>query len=272
MNATEMREVIASGGRVYGTLVVSPSPHWPEALARAGLDFVFIDTEHIALDRETVSWMCRAYGSAGLAPIVRIPSPDPFAASGMLDAGAAGIIAPYVETVAQARAMRGAVKLAPLKGERLARVLAGDETPEPELADYLTARGRERLLLLNIESTPAVENLDAILAVPGVDGVIVGPHDLSCSLGEPENYTSERFSAAIQEILSKTRGRGLIAGVHFMNCGPTSLAAEWMKWGCNLLVHHADIVLAARGLAEQLNELRTTFGDTPTGEAPRTII
>lgn len=71
MNVAEMRAKLKGGGRVWGTLVTSPSPHWVGPLAAAGLDFVFIDTEHIALGRETVAWMCRAYAAAGLAPIVR---------------------------------------------------------------------------------------------------------------------------------------------------------------------------------------------------------
>jgi 2-keto-3-deoxy-L-rhamnonate aldolase RhmA len=269
MNVPEIRATLAAGGRVYGTLVVSPSPHWPAHLAGAGLDFVFIDTEHIALGRETVSWMCRAYAAAGIAPIVRVPSPDPFAASGMLDGGAAGIVAPYIETVAQVQAMRGAVKLAPLKGERLERILSGAERPEPQLAEYLAARARERLLLVNIESLPAIRNLDAILAVPDLDGIVVGPHDLSCSLGAPEDYTSKAFSAALRTILEKTRRRGLIAGIHFMSCGPTELAVEWLRWGCNLLIQHADVVYAARGLAGELAAIRKAFGEKPAGEAGR---
>ncbi|HOX04803.1 MAG TPA: aldolase/citrate lyase family protein [Planctomycetota bacterium] len=269
MMVPEIRAKLCAGGRIYGTLVVSPSPHWPVHLAGAGLDFVFIDTEHIALDRGTVSWMCRAYAAAGIAPIVRVPSPDPFAASGMLDGGAAGIIAPYIETVEQVQLMRGAVKLAPLKGERLARILSGAERPEPELAEYLGARARERLLLVNIESLPAIENLDAILAVPDLDGIVVGPHDLSCSLGAPEDYTSPAFSAVLREILEKTRRRGLIAGIHFMSCGPTELAVEWLRWGANLLIQHADVVYAVRGLAAELGAIRAAFGDKPAGEAGR---
>lgn len=269
MNTTDIHAKLAAGGQVYGTLVVSPSPHWPAHLAQAGIDFVFIDTEHIALDRGTVSWMCRAYGAAGLAPIVRVPSPDPFAASGMLDGGAAGIVAPYIETVEQVQAMRGAVKFAPLKGERLVRILCGAERPEPQLADYLAARARERLLLVNIESVPAIRNLDAILAVPDLDGVVIGPHDLSCSLGAPENYTSAAFSAAIREIFEKTRRRGLIAGVHFMSCGPTELAVKWLGWGANLLIQHADVVYAARGLAAEIGAIRQALGDKPAGEIGR---
>src|SRR5258708_17105307 len=149
---------------VFGTLIVSPSPMWPRALEGSGLDFVFIDTEHIALDRVQVSWMCQAYSRMGLPPIVRIPSPDPFEATKMLDGGAAGIIAPYIETAEQAQALRGAVKLRPIKGRRLEDRL--EEKPfEPELEQYVHGRNTQALIL-NIESVPPLEALDEILAVP----------------------------------------------------------------------------------------------------------
>ena len=140
------------------------------------------------------------------------------------------------------------------------------ERNRPSLAEYLAARARDRLLLVNIESVPAIENLDAILAVPDLDGVVVGPHDLSCSLGAPEDYTRPAFSQALRTILEKTRQRGLIAGVHFMNCGPTPLAIEWMRMGCNLLIQHADLVYAARGLAGDLAAIRAAFGEKSAGD------
>ncbi|MCC6494547.1 MAG: aldolase, partial [Pirellulales bacterium] len=180
-------------GRVYGTLVTANSPVWPGMLARTGLDFVFIDTEHVPLDRETVSWMCRTYGALGLAPVVRIGSPCPVAACQMLDGGAAGVIAPYVETPDQVRALVGAVKHRPVKGGRLPGVIAGGAECEPALRTYLDRRNSAQLCIVNIESTPALERLDEILAVDGLDVVLIGPHDLSCSLGVPEQYDHPRF-------------------------------------------------------------------------------
>src|SRR3982751_3036250 len=101
MTSQQLRAALRGDQRVIGTLIVSDSPRWPGQIAQIGLDFVFIDTEHVALDRIPLAWMCQAYTALGLPAIVRIPSPDPFAATMALDAGAAGIVAPYVETVAQ---------------------------------------------------------------------------------------------------------------------------------------------------------------------------
>jgi len=247
---------LRGGELLFGTLVVSPSPMWPKVLEGSGLDFVFIDTEHIALDRAQVSWMCQTYARMGLPPIVRIPSPDPFEATKMLDGGAAGIIAPYVETAAQAQELRGAVKLRPIKGHRLAECLGGAAF-EPELEEYVRGRNNQALIL-NIESVPAIEALDGILAVPDVDAVLIGPHDLSCSLGIPEQYAHPKFREAVHTIFRKARAAGVGAGIHFW--GDLELEADFVRDGANLLIHSADISLFQKYLRLELGALKQILG------------
>jgi 4-hydroxy-2-oxoheptanedioate aldolase len=187
MNSNQLRQHLRAGETVFGTLIVSPSPRWPDAVRSCGLDFVFIDTEHIALDRAQLSWMCQTYAALGMPPIVRISSPDPYAATMALDGGAAGVVAPYVEAPEQVQALRGAVKLQPIKGRKLEQMLGGAPV-EAELDAYIRDGAENRLLIVNIESGPAIEALDKILAVPGLDAVLIGPHGLSCNLGVLERY------------------------------------------------------------------------------------
>jgi len=97
MTPAALRQRLIAGKMLFGTLIVSPSPRWPDVVRGCGLDLVFIDTEHIALDREELSWMCQTYVALCLPPLVRIPAPDPYPAAMVLDGGAAGIIAPSVE-------------------------------------------------------------------------------------------------------------------------------------------------------------------------------
>ena len=215
MNGIEMAQSLRAGQRVYGTCVISPAPQWPRMIARTGLDFVFLDTEHIVLDRTELAWMCQTYAGLGLAPIVRIPAPDPYLASQVIDGGAAGVIAPYVESVSQVRQLRGAVKLHPLKGERLSRVLAGEEELEPTVREYLANYNRGNLCIINIESVPALNALDDILAVPDIDALLIGPHDLSISLGIPEQYSHPRFEEAVQTVIEKGRSAGIGVGIHY---------------------------------------------------------
>src|SRR5262249_16405117 len=150
MNGKELVKALRNGQRVYGTMIVSTSPHWPAAVKGAGADFVFIDTQHIAIDRMTLTGMCQAYRALGLAPLVRIPSPDPYQATVALDNGASGVLAPYVETAEQVRRLRGAVKLRPLKGRVLEEILNGERELEAALGQYVADRCAENVLLLNI--------------------------------------------------------------------------------------------------------------------------
>ncbi len=257
MNPAALAEALHSGGPVFGTLIVSSSPRWPDTVKGCGLDFVFIDTEHIALDRGQLSWMCQTYTALGLPPLVRIPAPDPYTATMVLDGGAAGIIAPYVESAAQVQALRGAVKLRPLKGQKLASMLDG-EACEPELQTYMDAGAANRLLIVNIESVPAMAALDEILAVPGLDAVLIGPHDLTCSLGVPEQYDHPDFLAACETIFQKARAAGIGAGIHFW--GSVEQHAHFLELGANMLIHSADISLFQKHLRLELAAVKSIAG------------
>lgn len=253
-----LKQSLRAGDRVFGTLVISESPLWPRAIATTGLDFVFIDTEHTALTTAQVAGMCQSYRGLELPPIVRIPSPDPTAAAKMLDIGACGVIAPYVESRGQALELAGAVRFRPLKGQRLQSRLAGEEL-EPELESYLKHRNDPNLLILNIESTPAIEALDEILSVPGIDAVLIGPHDLSCSLGMPEQYDDPEFLAACQSIFATGRKHGVGAGIHFM--GSVEQQVRFLELGANMLIHSADVVLIANHLRSELSAIRAAVGE-----------
>ena len=264
MTPSDLRVSLRLGNNVFGTLIVSPSPKWPEVVATCNLDFVFIDTEHVALDRAQLSWMCRTYSALGIPPLVRIPSPDPHAATMVLDGGAAGVIAPYVESAEQVNALRGAVKMRPIKGKKQDEMLSGKEV-EPALEQYLRDAASKRILIVNIESTPAIDALDDILDVPDLDGVLIGPHDLSCSLGVPEQYDHPVFLQACETIFSKARNAGIGAGIHFW--GNTDQQTRLLKLGANMLIHSADISLFQKHLQLELNAIRAVTGsfsqDTP---------
>lgn len=259
MTGRELSEALRSGRRVYGTAITSPAPRWIEAVPGIGLDFVFLDTEHIPIDRHQLSWMCHAYRGLGLPPVVRVPSPDPYLASQAYDGGACGVIFPYVETPEEVVQLRGVAKFSPLKGERLASVLAGKETWEPELDAYLAARNADHVMIVNIESRPAMEALDAILAVPGLDAVLIGPHDLSCNLGVPERYDHPVFLDAVSTIIRKARACNVGAGIHFT--GEPAPQIAWGREGMNLIIHSTDIAAFTARLQADVRAIREALGD-----------
>ena len=259
MTSAELKSRLAAGKRVYGTMITSSSPRWPDMVAKLGLDFVCLDTEHTAVDRERLSWMCLGYRGVGLPPIVRIPAPDPYQACMAMDGGAAGIIVPYVETIEQVRELYGAVKLRPLKGRKLAEFVSGKTPLEPEVRGYLEKANAANLLVLNIESIPAMEKLDEILSAGAVDSVLIGPHDLSCSLNIPEQYDHPKFDQACRKIFATARKHGVGAGVHaWMGLEQT---AKWAEAGANFIVHESDMRTFAHHMSTDLPKLRKMLGD-----------
>ncbi|MBR6739658.1 MAG: aldolase [Clostridia bacterium] len=257
MNGRDFRNALHSGKYVYGMMQVSRSPKFAESVSSLGMDYIFIDSEHIDIDRTTLAWMCHTYSAMGIAPIVRIPEPDPYQASTVIDGGADGVIFPYVESVEEVKALVGAVKYKPLKGQRLHNALDCKEELEPELKDYLEKANQSRSVIVNIESVPAMEALDDILAVPGLDAILIGPHDLSCSLGIPEKYTDPRFDAAVREILSKARKAGIGAGIHVHYDGDIAQEIAWCReTGANFVVHHSDFLSFTLAMRRDLAALK----------------
>jgi 4-hydroxy-2-oxoheptanedioate aldolase len=254
MTGREIIKNLHEGRRVFSSAVVNTSPLWPNLVKQAGVDFVFVDTEHTPIDRNTLSWICQTYQALGIPPVVRLPCNDPFEACKALDAGAGGVIGPYLETPEQARGLAGAVKWRPLKGRRLDDALRDAYTLEPELREYLEKRNADKIFIANIESVPAIENLDAICSVPGLDAVLIGPHDLSCSLGIPEQYGHPRFDEAVRTIFRIAREHKVGAGIHFWLGLEQEIA--WSKAGGNLVMHSSDVAAYSRTLKSELEQLR----------------
>ena len=126
--------------------------------------------------------------------------------------------------------------------------------------------------MINVESAPAIERLDRILAEPGLDGVIIGPHDLSVSLGLPEQYYDPRFEEAVAGIISKARERGLGVGIHFSQ--EAELQIKWAKAGANIIMHSSDFASFRQRLKEDVTTIRRTLGDDDhaTSEERETVV
>ena len=267
MRGYELKQTLRRGGTICGSLVVSPSPKWLKYVPQAGMDFVFIDTEHVLLDSMTLSWMCMAYSAAGLAPIVRLPTCDPARATAVLDGGAQGILVPYVESVEEVRRMVGAVHCRPVKGEKLRAHLSGEHPFPPALQEALAQNNRDNLLLINVESVTAAEKLDDLLDVPGLDGIVIGPNDLSYSMDRPNDYQDAAFQAAVRDILRRARAKGVAAGVHAL--GPIAQQIAWARdTGMNMLFHSGDIYAFVAGMREDIGTFRQALNlsDSAAGD------
>lgn len=260
MTGQEFRRALRRGDRVYGSALTSATPLYAQALKGVGLDWVFIDNEHSPLGREGTAWLCQSYRAVGIVPIVRIPYQEPALAAIALDGGAQGVIVPYVEDAALVRRMVGATKLRPLKGERLSALLEGGPGLETRAPTYEWQRNLHSSLIINVESVPALERLEDLCAVDGLDAVLIGPHDLSVSLGVPEQYEHPRFVEAVVHILRTARAHGLGAGIHY--CFNVEQELFFIReGGANLIVHGTEVTLAIDALGAVLNTLQTALND-----------
>ncbi len=255
MNGYEIKQTLKNGGLVTGTLIVSPSPKWSKYISQTGIDFAFIDIEHVLIDSTTLSWMCNLYASKNIAPIVRIPSADPYRATNVIDGGAQGIVVPYMENVEDLKRLSAAVHKKPIKGKKLEDDMSGAVPFKKHVQDYIDQANKNNMLFVNIESLYALEHLDELLAVEGLDGIVIGPNDLSYSMDMPCEYDNPEFERTLTEILKRARAKGVAAGVHFL--GDIEHQIRWAeKTGMNMLWHQGDVYIFVNGLKRDIGRFK----------------
>jgi len=209
-----VKEKLRAGEPVFGVSVMIPSPQIVEMIAAAGFDWVLLDCEHGTLTLESVELMAMAAEATGITAIARPASRSPEHILQVLDRGVAGVQVPHVNTVAQAREVVDAVKFHPAGRRSLAAgTRAARYDAHGTLADYVKAANEATLIAAQIEDREAVDNLDALLQVPGIDVFFIGPSDLSQSMGHPGNPKAVPVAKAIEESLAKMRAAGRTPGM-----------------------------------------------------------
>lgn len=269
MNQYELKKAFLENQRVYGTLIASPSSKWAAQINKTGIDFVFIDSEHMPLDRSTRGWMCECYKAMKIAPIVRIPFCSAYEAFAAIEDGAAGIISPYLETIEEIDVLIGAVKYRPLKGKRLQQVLSGEVILSQKEKDYLEKYNDGHLLILNVESRFAVDHIDELLDKPGVDAVFIGPHDLSINMGNPDEYDNPEFEAYVEKIITACNKRKIGVGNHYS--GNIEKQIQWAKKGMNIVVWNSDLNRFVRGISSDFNYIKDALGESKGASGDVTI-
>jgi 4-hydroxy-2-oxoheptanedioate aldolase len=212
MRKNKLKEKIAAGERAVNGWVAIPNAYSTEVYAASGWDSVTIDLQHGAPEMNDLVSLLQAINLSDVTPMVRVPWNEPGYIMRALDAGAMGIICPMINTKAEAEALVRAARYAPM-GERSfgpyrAAQYAG--------ADFWQHANEEILLFAMIETRQAVSNLEEILSVKGINGVYVGPSDLSLSMGKTPTLdpTDKTVLEAMDIICKTTRKWGHIAGVH----------------------------------------------------------
>ena len=233
-----------------------PSAIGAEIMSASGSDWLGIDLQHGLISDEQMRIMVLAAAIRRTPVLVRVPWNEPAAIMRVLDAGAEGVLVPMVNTAQEAGRVVGACRYPPLgyRSWGAVRSELADRSYSPELGN------KQSVCLVQIETVQAVENLGAILDVPGVDGVVVGPADLTIShAGHTDGAASSPRDVAMIELIASTcRERGRCAGIF---CGNAVDARRWRSVGYTLVVLSEDTALIAEGMARMLTAAREP-GDT----------
>lgn len=248
-----LRTVLAGSARpLVGMWVCSGSPLVAEICAGSGLDWVLIDMEHGPNGLESVLAQLQAVAAYPITPVVRVPSDDPTVVKQVLDLGAQTLLVPMVSSALQAAEVVAAALYPPLGrrgvGSALARSARWNRVP-----DYLASAADHVSVIVQIESTEGVEAAAEIAAVPGVDGVFVGPSDLAASMGLLGQQSHPEVVSAVRTAFAAVRDAGKPVGV---NAFDPAVASGYLSDGASFLLVGADVAMLARG-SEQL---ATRFG------------
>lgn len=208
--------------------------------AHCGFDSLYVDLEHSPLSLETTSSICVAAIAAGITPFVRVPEIGPDYISRALDGGALGIIAPHVESAETAAEVVGLCKYPPLghRSEGGPMPQFGFDNPPPHEAHRILNEATSVVVM--IESGKALENLDAIVATPGVDMLLVGSNDLCADLGITGDYYNERLRDAFSRAIAAARRNGKHVGIGGLG-GQPDLVADIVGEGARFVSTGADL-------------------------------
>jgi len=230
-----------------GMWICSGSPLIAEICAGAGLDWVLIDMEHCPNGLESVLTQLQAVAAYPVTPVVRVPANDPVLTKQVLDLGAQTVLVPMVSSAQEARAAVAAAQYPPHGirgvGSALARSARWNR-----VEGYLDSAAEHVSVIVQVETTAGVEAADEIAAVPGVDGVFVGPSDLSASMGLLGQQSHPDVVAAVRRTFAAAAAAGTPVGV---NAFDPKVARSYADDGAGFILVGADVALLARG-SEQL--------------------
>jgi 2-keto-3-deoxy-L-rhamnonate aldolase RhmA len=227
------------------------------AAKQCGFDGLFFDLQHGVIPEYEVSQMAVAAMSMGITPLVRVPEKDYAAALRMLDNGAMGIIMPEVTTADDARQSVLACKYPPVGNRGAFGGWANFGYRPVPAAEARKAMNDATLLILMLESKAAVDNVEAIAAVPGVDVVHIGTNDLSTDLGHPGELTHPDVMAAIERVIKACRANGKFAGVGGLTGGDVlKMLAPVVKMGAQFITAASEWNLMMAAGQERVRALR----------------
>jgi 4-hydroxy-2-oxoheptanedioate aldolase len=258
MRPNRLREIWAGGGAVVNGWLAIPNSFSAETMAHQGWDSLTIDLQHGVVDYQAMVGMLQAISTTDTVPVVRVPWLEPGILMKTLDAGAYGVICPMVNTRADAEKLVAYTHYAP-RGTRsfgpVRALLYGG-------ADYPQHANDTIVTFAMIETAQALDNLDDILSVPGLDAIYIGPSDLSLALGCKPTFDDldPKAAEAVEHILARAKAHGLVAGIHN---GSPEAALKRIAMGFQFVTVSSDARLMAAGAQQVVATMRAA-------QAPKT--
>ena len=254
MKSGEIKATLKDGGAVFGIMISAiRNIKWGAVLADGGIDYAIIDTEHGQRSREELSDLCTILKAVGISPIIRIPYPVPHYVAMALDTGADGVLVPYCEDPDVVRHCVSVKRWHPMKGEYLERAAMTGEFVSQKSKDYLEKRHEGHIIIIGIESVPGYKNLDEILAIEGIDGIFIGPNDMSTSLGKPDDYENPEYWEVVDGIITKSEASGRPVMIHQQNVSDSTRA---INAGARFILHSSDSRPLQRQMQSDFTALR----------------
>lgn len=248
---------VEQGQLLYGTVLNIGSPMVTELLAQSGFDVLWLDMEHTAIGVEAVLSNLMAARSGGIPAWVRVPWNDPVQVKPLLDIGADGIIFPFIRTVEEAKLAAASCTYPPhgIRGYGPCRAV---DYGRISLEEYAGGVCREARRIIQIEHIDAVRNLREIAAIEGIDGFIVGPCDLSASIGKLGQLRCEEMMELYREIAQVARESGKLAGIYAGDFNKEYIQ-QFLDMGFNMIFNSSDYTLLYQGAANMIRNFRESF-------------
>jgi len=247
---TNLRKRLQNGELVLGTILSLNSPDVAEILSGVGFDWLFIDAEHSTLDPHHLQAIFQAVGESTPC-VVRLPALDEIVVKKTLDAGAAGLLAPQIHNAGQAEQLVkwGRYYPAGVRGLGFGRA----QGYGLKVGEYLETANESILLSVQAESAEAVKNIEAIVQVDGLDAVLVGPYDLSASMGLPGQINHPDVQSAIHHVAEVCKAAEIPIGIF----GLTAEAVRpYIEQGFRFIVAGVDTVMLGNSARQLLDQLR----------------
>ncbi|HXQ49851.1 MAG TPA: aldolase/citrate lyase family protein [Stellaceae bacterium] len=253
-----IRRLAAGETALCMAIRISRLPRIVHLARAAGFDAIYVDMEHSTIALETTAELCLASWSIGLPALVRVPTHDPNLISRVLEGGAAGIIAPHVDTAAQALAVVSAARFRPLGHRAMAGagVAIGYAPIPPAEAEELL--GNRTMVVAMVESAEAIANADAIAAVRGVDMLLVGTGDLTEELGIPGKTDHPKVLEAYERAAAACRRNGKWLGIAGIK-GESPMLPQLYRLGARFLSTRNDEALLLKAARDETRTLRQLF-------------